>query len=312
MKKLEFGYVKRSRNAMMIERLEIRNWRRDYLRQIRRYRAAGKRIYYLDETWITAGQTTSRKWVDLTIKTAAEALRRGLSYGFKAASSTGERVIIIHIGSDDGFVDRGLYTLHSSRGADYHDDMNHTFFEEWLLSILPELEHDSVIVLDNASYHSQKKDKIPNTSWNKPEIVNWLHGKGEAADLSLLKAELLTRARNLQVQTTYVVDEIIENSERHVLRTPPYHCTLNPIEMVWAIVKGYVSANNKTFKLADAKQLLLEGISRVTPVMWRNCVKHVVDIVEAEMWQLDDLIENQIDVEPFIINFGDSNSDDDE
>ena len=296
---------------MMIERMEIINWRRQYLRQVRAYRAAGKRVYYLDETWVCAGHTTSRKWVDTTVKTAAEALRRGLSFGLQDPTSKGARLIIVHIGSDAGFVDGALYMYESSRGADYHHDMNGEVFEAWLSSVLPELEPGSVIVLDNASYHSRKTEKIPNTSWKKSDIIEWLHGKGVlSANLSLLKAELLGLVYNLHIEPTYVVDEMIKQSARFVLRTPPYHCTLNPIEMAWANLKAYIARRNRTFKLDEAKELFAEAVAQFTPENWRDCVNHVIEQVEQEMWTLDDIIEKEISVEPVIITFTDSDFED--
>ncbi|PSN56834.1 hypothetical protein C0J52_08287 [Blattella germanica] len=45
-----------------------------------------------------------------------------------------------------------------------------------------------------------------------------------------------------------------------VIRLPPYHCELNPIELIWAQVKGYVARNNKTFNIKDVKRLLAEAV----------------------------------------------------
>ena len=38
------------------------------------------------------------------------------------------------------------------------------------------------------------------------------------------------------------------------------HCTLNPIEMAWAQVKGHIKANAKHFNLAETEQLAWEGL----------------------------------------------------
>jgi len=255
------------------------------------------------------GQTTSKKWIDCTVKTAWEAIQRGLTCSLKDPTSKGERLTIVHLGSHKGFVPGGLYMFQSSKSNDYHADMNAEVFETWLTSVLPELDADSVIILDNAPYHSRRKQKIPNTSWKKEDIVQWLCAEGVPVDTSFLKTELLNHVHNLHVQPTYVVDELIRNSGRRVLRTPPYHCALNPIEMIWANLKGCVSTKNRTFKLADMKLLLAEGIALVTEENWRDCINHVVHVVEEEMWKLDDLIEKEMNIEPVIITFSDSESD---
>lgn len=46
----------------------------------------------------------------------------------------------------------------------------------------------------------------------------------------------------------YATDTYAREKNIEVLRLPPYHCKLNPIEMIWGQVKGYVAGENKTFK----------------------------------------------------------------
>ena len=64
LKELDFRFLKRGRNSLLIEREEIVVWRRDYLRKIKKFRQEGRKIYYLDETWVNAGHTKARVWVD--------------------------------------------------------------------------------------------------------------------------------------------------------------------------------------------------------------------------------------------------------
>lgn len=42
----------------------------------------------------------------------------------------------------------------------------------------------------------------------------------------------------------HVIDEMFKKNNHDVLRLPPYHPDLNPIEMVWAAIKGHVAAKN--------------------------------------------------------------------
>jgi hypothetical protein len=39
---------------------------------------------------------------------------------------------------------------------------------------------------------------------------------------------------------------------------------LNPIELIWAQVKGFVAENNTTFRLKDVKELVYGGFGRIT------------------------------------------------
>jgi hypothetical protein len=38
---------------------------------------------------------------------------------------------------------------------------------------------------------------------------------------------------------------------------------LNPIELIWAQVKGFVAENNTTFRLKDVKELVYGGFGRI-------------------------------------------------
>lgn len=49
-----------------------------------------------------------------------------------------------------------------------------------------------------------------------------------------------------------------------VLRLPPYHPDLNPIEMMWGIVKNYVAKKNVTFNMNDVIKLCEEMFSSIT------------------------------------------------
>ena len=95
---------------------------------------------------------------------------------------------------------------------------------------------------------------------------------------------------------TYVIDELAKSANKTVLRLPPYHCELNPIELAWASVKNYVRMNNRTFKINDVKKLLEEGVERVTPDMWKNLLGHIIK-VEEKFWQVDFTSNELLDAE---------------
>jgi hypothetical protein len=123
---------------------------------IRNYRESNRKIYYLDETWVNAGHTVKRVWTDMSVTSARYRFIHGLSTGLKNPSGEGKRLTVLHIGSEDGFVGNGSLIFESRKTGDYHEEMNSTVFEEWFKRVLPTLEEKSVIVMDNASYHSRK------------------------------------------------------------------------------------------------------------------------------------------------------------
>lgn len=65
--------------------------------------------------------------------------------------------------------------------GDYHGQMNQENFTKWLEEkFLPNIESwpNSVVVLDNAPYHSVQEDKVPTKSSLKSDMVKWLSNKG--------------------------------------------------------------------------------------------------------------------------------------
>ena len=92
-----------------------------------------------------------------------------------------------------------------------------------------------------------------------------------------------------------------------VVRLPVAHCELNPIEMAWAQVKGYVRDHNRQFTLTEVERLVNEGFSCVTPERWKKLVNHVEEKVEDHYWEHDGLYETMID--RFIIHTEDSSDD---
>ncbi|XP_072400960.1 uncharacterized protein [Diabrotica undecimpunctata] len=187
--------------------------------------------------------------------------------------------------------------------------MNSDGFEKWFANILPLLEDICVIVLDNAPYHSRKSEKVPTTAWIKQKIKDWLRSKNIDFDEDMLKVELLQLVAPRKAEyNKYVIDELAKAQNKTVLRLPPYHCELNPIELIWADAKNFIAANNKTFKFADVKILLNDALNNITQEKWKNCVKHVQNTVEKKFWELDHIIE--VMVEPLIIEIG-SNGDSD-
>lgn len=224
------------------------------------------------------------------------------------STGKGKRLIITHIGSENGFVEGGLLVFESKKDGDYHKDMNANVFEEWFAKILDILPENSVIVLDNAPYHSRKVEKIPTTNTKKEEIIQWLKVKKNAFHEDMLKRELLKIVKDHKHQyEAHVIDEMAKEKNKKVLRLPPYHCELNPIELIWAQVKGYVAQNNTSFKLNEIKKLLNEAITKVDSSKWQNCIRHVVEVVEPKMNLMDRNMETM--QERLVINLEDDSSD---
>ncbi|XP_060861942.1 uncharacterized protein LOC132938975 [Metopolophium dirhodum] len=260
-------------------------WRQKYLESIRYYRSHGRQIYYLDESWINVEE--SAKSVDSTIQS-----------GQKNLSGKGKQLTVVHIGSSDGFVAGGLWAFESkNNSSDYHDEINDVTFYEWFKGIISLLEDNAVIVMDTASYHSAKKDMFPLISWGNGKIIKWLENKGKLIHRPMVKHQLLEEAEQFRpVCEKYVIDELAKENNKIVLRLPPYHSELNPIELAWSFVKRYVKTNNMTFKLPDVQKLLHEGVELVTPQMWKKFINHVIK-KEDKFFEIDFITDELLEAE---------------
>ncbi|XP_064122696.1 uncharacterized protein LOC135226945 [Macrobrachium nipponense] len=178
--------------------------------------------------------------------------------------------------------------------------MNHQVTEKWLRSqLLPNIPPESVLVMDNAPYHSVKLDKPPTSRNTNREIISWLDSKGENPPDNNTKAESLELAKPIaaSIGSVYVNDKIACDNGHKVVRLPRYHCHYNAIEFIWGQIKGYVAKKNN-FKMADLKALLHEALNSVTQENWSNAFRHVETII------LNDTANVSINnfVEEFMIN----------
>lgn len=73
-----------------------------------------------------------------------------------------------------GFIEGEQLVFQSKYNGDYHLKVNSNNFRVWFLDLLRGLEEPSIIVMDNASYHSCLKEKIPSTKTRKADIVECL------------------------------------------------------------------------------------------------------------------------------------------
>ncbi|XP_060880721.1 uncharacterized protein LOC132952438 [Metopolophium dirhodum] len=188
--------------------------------------------------------------------------------------------------------------------------MNGDTFYDWMKNVIPRLKENCVIIMDNAPYHSVKKEKIPNTTTKKADIIKWLQDKGEVIDRRMVIPELLDRVQILRPQyEKYLIDDLAETHNRTILRLPPYHCKLNQIELAWANVKDHVKKNNTSYKLSDVKTLLLEGIERVDESMWKNFIRHTMT-EEEKFYKIDFIVDDLLsaETENLTMTVGDTSS----
>lgn len=149
----------------------------------------------------------------------------------KPGKGTG-KVVILHIGSQNGFVEDGADVFICQKGhEDYHESMSSQRFQSWLKRILPKLTPNSVIVVDNASYHNAKPANAPNSKWNRDDLLQWLWERGFVADdegnlIEFLYVRDLKKLcqQKLKLEPMYRSDDMIREAGHIPLRLPVYHC----------------------------------------------------------------------------------------
>ena len=144
--------------------------------------------------------------------------------------------------------------------------------------------------MENASYHSRidPATASPTSKTIKSDMIQWLQKKGVAVDPLALKPTVYEMVKQHKPPKDYVVDKLIQEWGHRVLRLPPYHCDLNPIEMIWGITKNNVADNNKTFKLSDAKTLTDTALESIKKETFQKSCRHTEEI-EAKYWAQDGL-----------------------
>ena len=223
------------------------------------------------------------------------------SVALKVPFGKGDRFIVVHAGSENGFIDGAslVFKAKTSQG-DYHDEMNGENFMRWLREkLIPNLPPNTVLIVDNAPYHNRQEDKCPTTATRKAEIQAWMERNGIAYSTGMLKAELLQICKTQKPEPKFVVDSILRQHGHECLRLLAYHADLNAIELVWAKVKGHVARMNFNFKSAGMLQLIEDGLRSATPDFWKRCCEHVRGI-EDGFWAKDIAVEEEM--ERLVIN----------
>lgn len=281
-KNLGFKWRKINNRKFLMERNDVVNWRCNFLREMREIDV--KKIVYLDETWINAGHTVAKCWDDDTLQSSR-----------KEPTGRGQRVIIIHAGTSAGFVPNCLKMFRSTKKGDYHEEMNASTFKGWFINLLENIQPCSTIVMDNAPYHCIQENKPPTQTSTKPAIQDWLQSNNIPFDCHLKKAELLQIVhKNKPNFKSYELDSLAKSEGHRVIRQPPYHCHFNPIELIWANVKGKVARNNKLFTLAEVESLALQAIDEIKEEDWRRAVNHVERVMD-EAWDAEGILEERVD-----------------
>ncbi|KAF6212607.1 hypothetical protein GE061_013133 [Apolygus lucorum] len=253
---------------VLVEERAVASCRYFYLKEMRKFRQEEANLVFLDECCV---EDKSNQAIIVA-----------------ASSSSG-----FLIGTERIFRRKKTSTTYHITGLE---------FENWVKdSLLPNLTPKSVVVMDNSPCHSEKVNKQPSKYATKPEMIAWLGENKLPARPGMVKAELWKLIENHRSEDGYRVDAVLNSAGHSVLRLPPHHEELNPLEFAWVEVKSHVSAGG----LQTLEQLTvsraLQSCKKNWPEFWSR-----VEELEKEYWSTDGPIEDiQDDIVEHMYIYGD-------
>ena len=285
----EFGKGKRTQHLK--EKDYVVAARHRYLRKMRENRLGTNHEkthrpeVYLDESYVNKNHSNDFVWYSSDD-----------GPWIQKPTGNGERLIIVNAITKDGWVPRAKLVFKSNKKTgDYHGQMNGVVFEKWFKEqLVKSIPDNSIIVMDNASYHKVlTKSSAPIASSSKNAIRNWLENNKISCNPNCLKAELVEILNKIAPEPTYVIDEIAREHGHEVIRTPPYHPELQPIEICWGVVKNEVG-RNCNFTMKNLAVQLENAFVKVTEETCSKIIKKVREI-EDQFWESDEKMEEKHD-----------------
>jgi len=288
-----FEYGKGTRTQNLKEKDSVIAKRHRYLRKMKNNRIENsleKTIrpeIYLDESYVNKNHSNDFTWYSCED-----------GPWIQKPTGNGERFIIINAMTKHGWVPNAKLVFKSTRKTgDYHGQMNFDLFKKWFTEkLLPNIPPSSIIVMDNAPYHNVlTESSAPIATSSKKKIIDWLEHNNISCNPDCLKSELIEALDKLAPAPTYEIDEIARCHGHEIIRTPPYHPELQPIEICWGVMKNEI-ARNCDFTMKNLEVQLEKGFAKVTKETCEKIVKKIKK-VEDKFWMEDAILDEKNDLE---------------
>ena len=124
----------------------------------------------------------------------------------------------------------------------------------------------------------------------KERIRTWLEVNKIPCRDDCLKVELVEMLKKIAPEPSYKIDVIACKQGHEVIRTPPYHPELQPIEICWGVLKNEV-ARHCDFTLDNLSIQLDKGFQVVTEKTCQKIIKKIRTI-EDMFWSDDAKLDN--------------------
>jgi len=121
----------------------------------------------------------------------------------------------------------------------------------------------------------------------KAEVAPWLRAhdyvpqewEGTHWETDKVKKELLEQAAKNRPAPRYLVQDLAKDFGKSIVHSPVVHPELNPIEMVWGIVKMALKRTSIEFKLTTLKALVADQFAKISSEEW---LKHELHAIKME------------------------------
>lgn len=274
--RLGFEYKRnKPKTRSLREKDYVRQQRHTYLHQIRQMRRCGHEIIYLDESFLHHHHGQQFSWFD-----EGDFLER--------PCGKGKRWCFIHAISQKELLENCLLAFEGKKSTgDYHGSFNFEVFYKWFQEqLMLNLPEKSCIVMDRATYHMVPEERIIPTQMRKLEIQEWLTEHNIFWEEHWLKPKLID-ALEQRIDRTPLVQKEAQKYGHQLLILPVHHPELNPIELIWALVKNKCAKklrNGMSFK--DVLANLKEEFGNISEENCQNVYEHVKK-QEEEFWEID-------------------------
>jgi transposase len=292
------------RHSALREQDHVIAARRAYLIKKKELNLSDRTLIYLDETFINknySGSDTS--WYCADWQEDEDLDKFNGPYINKPAGK-GERLIILKAMTADGWIEGTdlIFKAHSNTG-DYHGSMDVENFTRWFTKqLLPNIPDNSVIIMDNASYHNAfEDDGVPSLNSKKAALQEWLNHEGISFDEDYLRPQLIELVNQHRPKREYHLDALLKNNQLYrdrnitIMRTPQYHPELQPIEKCWAVMKQDIG-RNCDFTMKGLRKNLDEVWGKFTKKTFHGIMKKVSHWEEYHFNQ-DGLLDEVEDAE---------------
>jgi len=203
-------------------------------------------------------------------------------------SGKGRGWCFVHAVSRQGLLGNRVPAFEGGKSTgDCHGSFDSEVFHEWFRKqSIPDLPKKSCIVMDRETYHMVPEERIIPTRMKKAEMQERLTENNIFWEEHRLKPKL-TDALEQSIDRTPLVREEAPKHGHQLLILPVRHPELNPIELIWALVKNRCPKklrNGMSFK--DVSADLKEEFENVSEENCQNVYEHVKK-QEDEFWKTD-------------------------